>query len=129
MSVIKSIAGINIRSLISGFILLFIFICISCNGDHPSHKSNLIPYKIPDLTKKKVSYDDNQVLYTILVLPKNPVPGEVFRIFVTGGENLRKAQIIVNGPTGSLESLKSKNGDEIPKKMATEIKSKGSISL
>ncbi|MFA5819087.1 MAG: hypothetical protein WC854_07385, partial [Bacteroidales bacterium] len=45
---------------------------------------------------------------------KNPEPGKPFRILATGGENVRKAQIIVNGPSGSLISLKSKIGEELP---------------
>jgi hypothetical protein len=50
----------------------------------------------------------------MLVLPKNPSPGEVFRILAIGGVNIRKAQIIVSGPSGSLESLKSIIGEELP---------------
>ena len=46
--------------------------------------------------------------------PKNPGPGEKFRILVTGGEGIIKAKIIVSGPSGSLELLKSKTGEELP---------------
>jgi hypothetical protein len=42
------------------------------------------------------------------------VPGETFRILAAGGENILKAQIIVSGPPGNLESIKSKLGEELP---------------
>ena len=58
--------------------------------------------------------DAYQPVSTILVLPKNPGPGETFRILVTGGENIRKAKIIVDGPSGSQKSIKSKSGEEMP---------------
>ncbi len=50
----------------------------------------------------------------ILVLPGNPAPGEGFRILATGGRNIRKAKIIVSGPSGNLESLNNKTGEELP---------------
>ncbi|MBP6979100.1 MAG: hypothetical protein PHD61_10605 [Bacteroidales bacterium] len=53
-------------------------------------------------------------VYAILVVPRTPVPGEGFRIITTGGKNLRKAKIIVSSPSGNMESLKSKTGEELP---------------
>jgi hypothetical protein len=50
----------------------------------------------------------------LLVLPKNPGPGEAFRIVATGGINILKAQIKVIGPEGDLKSLKRKTGEEFP---------------
>jgi hypothetical protein len=67
-----------------------------------------------DSTKDNRATDEYQPVNTLLVLPKNPGPGEAFRILATGGENIRKAQIIVSGQSGSLESLKSKIGEEFP---------------
>jgi hypothetical protein len=53
-------------------------------------------------------------VYAMLILPKNPAPGEEFRILSLGGEKLRKAQLTVSGPGGIVKSLKSKTGDELP---------------
>jgi hypothetical protein len=50
----------------------------------------------------------------LLVIPGNPAPGEGFRILATGGRNIRKAKIIVSGPSGNLKSLQSKTGEELP---------------
>lgn len=50
----------------------------------------------------------------MLILPRNPVPGEGFRILATGGRNIPKAKITVSGPPGASESLHSKTGGEPP---------------
>jgi hypothetical protein len=114
MSIIKTIAGINIRSLISGLVTLLLLNCIACHGDRPALKRGLASSGISDSTRMSGTPDEYLPVNTMLVLPKNPRQGENFRILVTGEENIRKAQIIVSGPSGSLESLKSKTGDELP---------------
>jgi len=58
--------------------------------------------------------DESQVVYRLLVSPKNPRPGEAFRILAVGGKNIRKAKIVVNKPTGPIESQTTRNGDGLP---------------
>jgi hypothetical protein len=114
MSIIKTIAGINIRSLISGLIISLMFNCIACHSDRSSLRKVLVSNAIPDSTKESGTPYEYPSVNTMLVLPKNPVPGEAFRILTTGGIKIRKAQIIVSGPSGILESMKSKIGEEFP---------------
>ena len=114
MPIIKTIAVINIRSLLLGLIITFMFNCIVSCGDRQGGKRGQVSSEISDSTKENGTWDEYQPVNAMLVLPKNPGPGEAFRIMVTGGKNIRKAQIIVSGPSGSLESLKSKTGEELP---------------
>jgi hypothetical protein len=114
MPIRKIIAGINILSLISSLIIFFILNCIACHGDRHDWKRGLVSTGISDSTKHNVTSDESKYVNAMLVLPKNPGPGEPFRILATGGENIRKAHIIVSGPSGSLGSLKSKTGEELP---------------
>jgi hypothetical protein len=66
-------------------------------------------------TEVQVEEDkDYTPVYAILVIPRNPAPGEGFRILATGGSNIRKAKIIVIGPSGDPESRNSKTGEELP---------------
>ncbi|MBE0668335.1 MAG: hypothetical protein IH593_11790 [Bacteroidales bacterium] len=58
--------------------------------------------------------DEFHPVYALLVLPKDPLPGEKFRIVATGGKQLRKAQIKVSGLSGDLKSLRSITGTELP---------------
>jgi hypothetical protein len=51
---------------------------------------------------------------SMLVLPGNPVPGETFRILVTGRKDILNSQIIINGPAGNPESHKVKTGEGFP---------------
>jgi hypothetical protein len=114
MLIIISRDIIKIRSLIFGLIITLIFNCIACHNDRSSRKKDLVPDTIPDSTKKSGTPDEFQTVNTLLVIPKNPSPGEPFHILATGGKNIRKAKIIVSGPSGTLESLKSKTGEEMP---------------
>jgi hypothetical protein len=114
MLFIKTIDGINFRSLILCLIIPLMVNCIACHGDRPVLKSDLVSSVMSDSTKESGTPDEYQSVNTIMVLPKNPSPGEAFRILATGGKNIQKSQIIVSGPSGSLESLKSKIGEESP---------------
>jgi hypothetical protein len=107
-------AGEKIRWMIASLFILLIFNCIACSSDQPYRKKGSVNPGISAPGKGSVEPDAYKPVSTILVLPKNPGPGETFRILVTGGENIRKAKIIVDGPSGSMESIKSKSGDEMP---------------
>jgi len=107
-------AGIKIRFLIILLIIPFLINCNGSSGKRTYWKKSLTSYGLPDSAKDDISIDKYNSVNTLLVLPKNPAPGEPFRILSTGGPNIRKAEIIVNGPSGKSESLKSKSGNELP---------------
>ncbi len=50
----------------------------------------------------------------LLVTPRNPAPGEAFRIFAAGGKSILKAEIFVMGPNGKIQPIANKKGTEIP---------------
>lgn len=110
----KNITGIIIHSLISGLIISLIINCIASCDDRPASKRGFVSSLISDSTEEIGTPVEYQLANTMLVLPKNPGPGEAFRILATGGKNIRKAQIIVSGSSGILKSLKSKIGKELP---------------
>jgi hypothetical protein len=104
MTVLKNIPGINIRSLILCLIIPLMVNCIASCGDRSTSNRS---YE-SGTTNEYPSAD------TMLILPKNPGPGEAFCILAIGEKNIRKAKIIVNSPSGILESLKSTIGEELP---------------
>jgi hypothetical protein len=114
MPILKTIVFSNIRLLISGFIIFSIFTCTACLSDRSSLRKDLVSDTITDLTNFSRTSDESQSTVTLLVLPKNPKPGETFRILATGGENIRKARIVITGLSGNSESLKTKTGQESP---------------
>jgi hypothetical protein len=57
---------------------------------------------------------ENQQVYAMLCLPKNPNPGEPFRILAVTGSNSRKVEVVINGPSGIEASVKSNYGEELP---------------
>lgn len=114
MPFIKSIAGINIHSLISGLLISIVFNSAACRSDGSSLKKGQVSPGLQNSAAGSTDTDGYNSVNTLLVLPKNPRPGEPFRILATGGNKIRKADIIINGPSGILESVKSKTGEEIP---------------
>ncbi|HBL76359.1 MAG: hypothetical protein A2W90_08470 [Bacteroidetes bacterium GWF2_42_66] len=91
------------------------FCIITSCGDRPSRKpESPINLQMTDSTSEDEAPDDYPSVNALLVSPGNPHPGEAFRILATGGKNIRKAKIIVSGPSGNPESLKSKNGEGLP---------------
>jgi hypothetical protein len=74
----------------------------------------MVSYVPQDPGKEIVARDEYPAVTALMVLPKNPTPGQPFRILAIGGKNLRKGQIIISGPSGNLESLKNINGEEMP---------------
>jgi hypothetical protein len=109
-----TIAGINIRSFIFGISILFMFNCMACQGDRSAKGTGIVSDSVPDSTKEKVSTYEKQSVISILILPKDPEPGEKFRILTAGGEEILKAKVIVSGPQGISKSLKSKTGEDYP---------------
>lgn len=114
MSVTKSFPILSIRSLISYLISILLLIClISCGNDTSTAK---VPVSsgLSESGKEPSVTDIYRPADIMIVLPENPVPGKPFRIMAAGGESIRKAQIIVKGPSGKLESTIKRIGDEMP---------------
>jgi hypothetical protein len=111
---IKSMSKKYIRSLIFGLIMLLFFNgFLSCNNSQINRKGSTIIEKLESVIETETP-DEYQPVNAMLVLPRHPAPGEGFRILATGGRNIRKAKIVVSGPTGNLESRNSKTGEELP---------------
>jgi len=95
---------------------------LSCTNRSSGEKSTAVS----DTTNVSLEDTDesNQetIVNALLVSPENPRPGQVFRVMVTGGKTVRKAKIVVSGPSGELEAVKSRNGDGLPFWQITEFK-------
>lgn len=102
----------DIRLLFFCLIIPSLFFA-SCNGKQPGEKGPTLLEKIESAIEIEAPDEYNPV-NALLVLPGNPAPGESFRILSTGGSNIRKAKIVVSGPSGSLKSLDYKTGEELP---------------
>jgi hypothetical protein len=114
MPVPKDIDGINLLSLATVLIIALMVCSISSCNNNKSQKQNSISSLTPDSVNGGETPDRYPPVYNLLILPKDPEPGEPFRILATGMEDTRKAKIIVTGPSGVVESVKSKSGDQLP---------------
>ena len=100
--------------LFLGMIALSLFILVgACTGKSAGDKEPTLTEKLSSLIENEIP-DEYQPVNAMLVLPQNPAPDEGFRILATGGRNIRNAKIKVSGPSGDLETLKSKTGEELP---------------
>jgi hypothetical protein len=108
------VVNTNIRSLFSGMIAPLLFSCLLSCGDSQTGKKGVTFLEKIDSVMTGEAPDEYNPDNVLLILPGNPAPGECFRILATGGRNIRKAKIVVSGPSGNLESLDSKTGEELP---------------
>jgi hypothetical protein len=105
---------INIRFLFFGLIAFLIFNSLGSCSNNPTGKKGLTFPEKSDSIKEGKTPDEFNPVNVLLILPGNQAPGEGFRILSTGGMNIRKAKIIISGPSGNLESLTSKTSEELP---------------
>jgi len=92
--------------------LLFISVVVS-SCIFPSKKGDVV------LNTLQQSYGDEPTgkfdpEFALLVSPKNPLPGDTFRIVSTGGKEILEADIRVAGPSGQVKTVRTKSGGEIP---------------
>jgi hypothetical protein len=101
-------------------IVLSIAILILCmGGTSCGNRSSESTEKQKDQLLSDSYYDVNEIddshqVTTILISPKEPRPGEVFRVMAVGGTNIRKGQLEVQGATGNLDPRKSRSGNGLP---------------
>ncbi|MDX9882991.1 MAG: hypothetical protein RBS73_13085 [Prolixibacteraceae bacterium] len=108
-------AGINIRLLIETLFIPVMFSLItSCNSHRGQDTKDSLSMQLQDSIDENEFTNEFLPVNALLVSPRNPRPGEPFRILATGGKNIRKAKILVNGPAGGPELLKSRTGGEAP---------------
>lgn len=104
----------NSSWLMKGLIITLIFNCIACNSNPRVLKNSQSDSKHSDSTTINDTSDKYLTGNSMVILPGNPVPGETFRILVTGQEDILNSQIIVNGPAGNPGSHKVKTGEGFP---------------
>jgi hypothetical protein len=105
---------INIRSLFFYLIISLAFSFLASCGNNQTGKNGVSFLEKLDSVITGEAPDEYTPVNAMLVLPGNPAPGEGLRILATGGRNIRKAKIIVSGPSGNLESLNTRTGEELP---------------
>jgi hypothetical protein len=110
----KPKAGLSISSLLSVTIILLISNFIACNNDPRAEKKGIISTGKQDTIKSVDPQEEYNRINAILVLPRNPRPGDPFRIMATGSKDISEASIIVSGASVAMKSIKSKTGDQIP---------------
>lgn len=96
-------------------IAVIILICcqVSCDGRRSGGQGGATGEK-PVSVAEVEEHDEGEPVYALLILPANPAPGKDFSVLATGGKNLRKAKILVTGPSGELDSEEGRIGEESP---------------
>ena len=89
------------------------FILQSCQSANPGEKKASSDTK-GSSSEKEIYTINFKPVYGLLVVPKNPEPGEKFRIISAGGEEIPESVLSVTGNATEPVPLKIKSGDEIP---------------
>ena len=111
----NKITGITARIVLITMSVTLMFLGTSSCGEQSAKKKIKQGSEIlSNLLEDNDQADESQTVNALLVSPKNPRPGEVFRVLAVGGKSIRKAKIVINGQTGPVESQKTRNGDGLP---------------
>ncbi len=104
-------ARLSVQTL---FILLIFNLMTSCSNRQTGSSDFRADMEMPG-TGSEIPDDDSPSESILFVSPRNPHPGEAFRIFATGGREVLTAKIIVKGPSGNIgPDGKSESEDELP---------------
>lgn len=110
----KYIPSFRFRPVLSYLAILLIINCMtSCKEGHAvkRYSDSAGMGSSAGVTGKN---DEFRPVYTMLISPGDPAPGAPFRVIATGGENIRKARLIITGSSEVSGSLKVESGDEPP---------------
>lgn len=111
---------LRLSFLVSVFILFS-----SCGNTSVSKKGKPSSEAIISDQEDPADHDATQTIFGVCVSPKNPKPGEIFHVLVTGSKNLRKAKLFISTPKGNIESMQSRSGDGLPFWRIDEYKATG----
>ncbi len=103
-------------------IAIILSVTSSCGDSASSSKSTSKAAKTTSSNEEVNSNDDSQSITALLVSPRNPKPGESFRVLATGSQTVQKAKIVVSAPSGNIESVKSRSGEGLPFWQIAEFK-------
>ena len=123
MKILKNISGIIHSQWLRTIPIAFVFIfTTSCGKPSASSKSNSRPNKAAVSQEEVNTNDEVQTVTAALVSPRNPRPGEVFRVLVTGSRTVQQVKIQVTSPAGNIEYMKSRSGEGLPFWQIAEFK-------
>jgi hypothetical protein len=115
MALIKDIIGMILRLRIILLIFpLISFFLTSCNHQRGQKDGSTGSGGNSELSGMEQTSDEYNPVYSLLISPEKPRPGDTFRIVATGGKDILKAKIVITGPSGDLKPLNSKTGDGFP---------------
>jgi hypothetical protein len=106
-------AGIRIHLFLFVVSISLIFNCGACKSNQKTRK-NLTLSGISDSISAIESSELYKPVNFMMVLPKNPLPHEKFRILIVGNKQIAKAQISVTSQDGKIKSEGSKTGNNLP---------------
>ena len=116
-------SGFNVRLRLTMFAIAAIFLGLaSCGNRSEGGKAVSDSKSSVDVAEEVNQDDDSQAVVAVLVSPENPRPGQMFRVMVTGGKDIRKAEVKMNSPSGAIKLEKSKSGDGLPYWQIAEFK-------
>jgi hypothetical protein len=123
MEIRKTDSGIILSQLLRTIPIAFVFFfTTSCANPSSSSKGSSDANKTAVSQEEANTNDEVQTVTAVLVSPRNPRPGEVFRVLVTGSRTVQQAKIQVTSPAGNIEYMKSRSGEGLPFWQIAEFK-------
>ncbi len=104
----------TIKWLLIVAIFLMLNVIYSCGNRNTQNKDQQSPQIPSNLVLNNNADEELQAACALLISPKNPAPGQIFRVLSVGGKSILKAAIVIGGKTEPIKSKKSRNEDGSP---------------
>jgi len=123
MEIRKTDSGIIMSQWLRTIPIAFVFFfTTSCGKPSSSSKAISGANKAVVSQEEANTNDEVQSVTAVLVSPRNPRPGEVFKVLVTGSRTVQQAKIQVTSPAGNIKYIKSRSGEGLPFWQIAEFK-------
>jgi len=95
--------------------LILILLAMSSCGARPDKSKDISEPKQASVVQEETEdRAGTKATTALLVSPKNPKPGEQFRVLAIGSKKIKTARIRLSSPNGTIEAEQGRSGDGLP---------------
>ncbi len=111
----NSLAKIKPLPVLAAFTISLLFLVGSSCGNRTTERiSQLASQMLVSSAEDADEPAGFKEVNALLISPGHPKPGEGFRVLTVGSKSIKRAQVIIHGASGTIESRKNRSGNGLP---------------
>lgn len=107
--------GLTQKFLLAALALTTLTPCFfACKNKTAGRINEVAAVVAADSTDEPEAASEGEAVFALLVSPASPRAGQPFSILAVGDKKVKKAKLVISGPSGDLTAFKSRSGDGLP---------------